>query len=88
MGLIAKVSKSLDGHKGHIDNPEAVVRVRGGLVGCGGGSVVGSGATLGAETTVFEVLANSSMVELARMLARKTRLVSACLMEDPTKETA
>ena len=66
MGLIAKVSKSLDVDKGHIDNPEAVVRVRDGLVGCGGGSVVGSGATLGAETTVFEVLANSSMVELAR----------------------
>ena len=86
-GLIAKVSKSLDVDKGHIDTRKP-------LYAYGVDSLAAVELRswfrrdVGAETTVFEILGNSSMAELARMLVRKSRLVSASLKEDPTKESA
>ena len=84
-GLIAKVSKSLDVDKGQIDTRKplhaygvdslAAVELRSWFR-----------RDVGAETTVFEILGNSSMAELARMLARKSRLVSASLKEDRKEE--
>ncbi len=80
-GLKTKVSKSLDVDKEQIDTRKplhaygvdslAAVELRSWLR-----------RDVGAEVAVFEILGNGSVAELARMVARKSRMVPASLKEE------
>ena len=80
-GLVNKVSKSLDVDKTQIDTQRplhtygidslAAVELRTWLK-----------RDIGAEVTVFEILGNSSVAEIARMVTHKSRWVSFSLKED------
>lgn len=80
-GLVNKVSKSLDVDKTQIDTQKplhtygidslAAVELRTWLK-----------RDVGAEVAVFEILGNSSVAEMARMVTHKSRWVSSSLKED------
>ena len=80
-GLVNKVSKSLDVDKTQINTQRplhtygidslAAVELRTWLK-----------RDIGAEVTVFEILGNSSVAEIARMVTHKSRWVSFSLKED------